>query len=433
MLIFALMKSRVLATLLAAAFLAIACNGPLPVKEPSQEKYSRVLIYVGEGVNTLNSYIKADISEIIGEPSNSLLPAEGSNKAFIIISHLPNTSGDYRTPTSPTITRVSRDYLGRPICDTLLRMPAGTILTKSENMRSALEFVKSSFPSDSYGMIMSSHGTGWLPAGYLLQDSGASTLANRPKAPEGAVRYVERPDPSGIVTKTFGQELAYSGGELWSYEMSLQTLASAIPFKFDYIIFDACLMGGIETAYELRNVTRYLCVSPAEILGDGFPYNSILGRLLVDTPVNVKGACEDYFNMYEQKTGVYQSATISMIDCSRLDGLATCCKDLFSKYRESIATVDKNNVQGFNRKDIHWMFDLKDIMAKAGMSYEDQASLKAAIDDCIVYKAHTKSFLGEFDINEYCGMSMYLPNSGNSLLNSYYTELEWNKATGLVE
>ncbi|MCQ2187336.1 MAG: clostripain-related cysteine peptidase [Bacteroidales bacterium] len=427
------MKTRGLAIVLLAAAMAVACSDPLPMQEESQQKFSRVLIYVGEGNNSLSNYIIDDINDMIGDSSNPLLPAEGCNRAFIVISHLPRARGDYATATATTITRVSRDYLGRPIRDTLMRMPAGTILTKAENMSSALEFVHSEFPSDSYGLILSSHGTGWLPAGYYDSENGGSSLAARARRPEGAVPYVERPSPDGIDVKTFGQEIVNVNGQLWSYEMSLPTLAAAFPFKFDYMIMDACLMGGIETAYELRNATRYLCFSQTEILADGLPYKTLLGPLFKETPANIQNVCEEYYDMYAEKTGTYQSATISMIDCTKLDLLAECCKDLFSRYRDAMNVIDRKNVQGFFRFDKHWFYDLEDILTNAGMSVADQKALSTALKECVIYKAHTPSFMEDFEIKKNCGLSMYLPVAGNSYLDSYYTGLEWNKATGLVE
>lgn len=434
MIIFALMKSRGLIILLLAALFTAACSDPLPIREPSQQEFSRVLIYFGEGFNNLRNYITEDIGDLVGAPVNALLPSEGSNKALVIISHIPASSADYATPTCPTITRVSRDYMGRPVCDTLLRMPAGTIMTKSENLREALEFVHTTLPSDSYGMIVSSHGTGWLPAGYYDSNSGGGSLMTAgPRAPEGAVPYVERPSPDGIDVKTFGQELFYYYGSLYSYEMTLPSFAAAIPMRLDYLLIDACLMGGIETAYELRGVTRYLGFSQAEVLADGLTYSTLLQPLLYDTPANPQKVCEDYYEKYNARQGTLQSATISLIDCTKLDGLAECCRNLFSTYREQMAIIDPNSVQGFFRFEKHWFYDLEDIMAKAGMSYADKMALSAALKECVVYEAHTKNFMEDFAINTSCGLSMYLPAAGDSYLNSYYTGLEWNKATGLVE
>lgn len=428
------MKKGLLFIMMLAAFMTAACSDPLPIQEPSQQEYARVLIYFGEGMNSLSSYIIEDTKDLIGAPTNALLPSEGSNKALIVISHLPTQKGDWMTPTCPTITRVSRDYLGRPICDTLLRMPAGTIMTKADNLRSALEYVQSNFPSDSYGLILSSHGTGWLPAGYYDRDENGSSLmqASRP-TPEGAVHYVERPSPDGIDVKSFGQEIQKQYGSLYSYEMSLNSLAKAIPMRLDYMLIDACLMGGIETAYELRNVTRYLGFSQTEVLADGLTYNTLLKPLLDETPANPQAVCEEYFNKYNERTGLYQSATISLIDCSRLEGFAECCRNLFQTYREQMASINYKDVQGFFRYDKHWFFDLEDIMVKAGISPSDKKELSAALGECVLYKAHTNSFMEDFDIKTMCGFSMYLPAAGDSYLNSYYSELEWNKATGLVE
>lgn len=419
--------------LLLAAVITAACNDPLPLKEPSQEKFSRVLIFFGEGFNSLSSYITEDISDMIGTVPNASIPSEGSNKALVIISHLPAGRSAYQTPTSPTITSITRDYIGRPKCDTLLSMDSGAIMTRTENLRYALEYVRDHFPSDSYGLIMNSHGTGWLPVGYYDGGFDSSTMSMKDMVTEGAARYIERQYPDGIVTKSFGQEVIKTGSGTYSFEFTLQALAAAIPMKMDYIVFDACLMGGIETAYELRNVTDKIAFSQAEVLADGFCYDKIVDRLLFETPANPEGVCKDYYEHYVNKTGVNQSATISLIDCTRLEGLAECCRELFSTYREGLGAVDPTSVQGFFRYDKHWFYDLEDILVKAGMSSADHRRLTNALDDCVIFKGATSSFLEDFDIKSHCGFSMYLPKAGNSYLDSFYKELEWNKASGLVE
>ena len=74
-----------------------------------------------------------------------------------------------------------------------------------------------------------------------------------------------------------------------------------------------------------------------------------------------------------------------------------------------------------------------DIFEKSGVSAEDLATLKSAMDRCIVYKAATPSFISTFEIKNYSGLSMYLPCAGTALLDSYYKEEPWNKAVGLVK
>ena len=50
-------------------------------------------------------------------------------------------------------------------------------------------------------------------------------------------------------------------------------------FHFDFMLFDACYMSGIECAYELKDKTDYLLGSPTEVLARGFPYEDFLPAL----------------------------------------------------------------------------------------------------------------------------------------------------------
>ncbi len=53
-------------------------------------------------------------------------------------------------------------------------------------------------------------------------------------------------------------------------------------FHFDFMLFDACYMSGIECAYELKDKTDYLLGSPTEVLARGFPYEDFLPALFKD-------------------------------------------------------------------------------------------------------------------------------------------------------
>ena len=70
---------------------------------------------------------------------------------------------------------------------------------------------------------------------------------------------------------------------------------------------------------------------------------------------------------------------------------------------------------------------------QCGVSADEMSALHKALDDCVVYKAATPSFIHAFNITNYSGLSMYLPCAGTSLLNSIYMDEPWNKAVGLVK
>ena len=226
--------------------------------------------------------------------------------------------------------------------------------------------------------------------------------------------------------------------------MELKDLAAAIPYKLDYILFDACLMGTVEVAWELRNVCSYLAVSPCEIPAAGFDYRDLAEHLLKPEVPDMKAVCQDYFAAYEHDSTY--GATITLVDCSQLDRLASTCRELFERYRSGIRNLDGKNVQVYDRRigstTYYAFFDLKDILREAGASEADLASLQSALDEALVFEAHTSRFI-DVKLDRCCGLAMYLPAypgfkrdiyHGTEFLDSFYKEnIAWNQATSLVE
>ena len=62
-------------------------------------------------------------------------------------------------------------------------------------------------------------------------------------------------------------------------EIDITDLAEAIPMNMDYIIFDACFMGGVEVAYELMEKCDKMVFSQTEILADGMDYKTMCSYL----------------------------------------------------------------------------------------------------------------------------------------------------------
>ena len=203
--------------------------------------------------------------------------------------------------------------------------------------------------------------------------------------------------------------------------------------KMEYILFDACLMGGVEVAYEFKDKCRYVGFSQTEVLAEGFNYSRLTSHLLKPETPDPKSVCEDYFIQYDILEGVNRSATISMIDCSQMGDLAQVCSRLFEKYRTEIAGLNPSAIQRYYRSSYHWFYDLYDIVDKAGADSDEKAELRKALDKCVVYKAHTPRFMTSLVIYVYSGLSMYLPCNGSMELDRYYKTLEWNKATSLVK
>lgn len=409
-------------------------NGSNPGDRNAVTDMRKVMLLYIAGYNDLQSYLRKNIEDL----KTGWMPEYSrSNDVLLVYSHLAVSRNDQSTPTEPVLIRLYEDHDGNLITDTIARYDPATVAASAAQLNNVLTFVRDRFKARSYGLIFSSHATGYLPAGYYSKP-GSYVFQEKKLYSPGRVRhndmtsvpYIEREyDPERPMTKSIGQSV-HDGR---SYEIELAEFADAIPMKLDYILFDACLMGGIEVAYELADKCDRIGFSQAEVLAQGFNYSSITRHLLFNgaeaDPVQV---CRDYIDYYDSQSGQHRSATISMVDCRRLEPVAEICRELFNKYRAGIEAVNPDKVQRFYTGSHRWFYDLESIMKEAGAEAEDLDRLTDAINDCMLFKGHTPSFLNDFDIETFSGFSMYLPKNGSSQLDLYYKTLKWNKDTGLV-
>lgn len=254
-------------------------------------------------------------------------------------------------------------------------------------------------PSDSYGMVVFSHASGWLPAGMLTAPRGRRS-----------------------------RSIVIDNGA----EMDIKDFAAAIPPQtFDYVIFEACYMACVEVAYELRDKVQYVLASPTEMLSPGFTniYSQLLTKLccpLVDTPTSLSNAAKVYFDHYDSKKGLNRSATVSVVRTSELEPLA----QLYHRLTPQLATANPQAVQHFDRNTAgdHLFFDLEHCVAR----YAPQASaeLSVLLSKSVIFHAATPEFLlseNGFRIEACCGLSIYIPQEQFPKLNTEYRKLQWSK------
>ena len=407
------------------------------------EEARNVLLLYSAGFNSISDYLKEDIQDLMkgNIPSGSRM-----KDVLLVYSHLPVRKNAYSEPNPPVLMRVYQGHTGEVVTDTLVRYHDSVHSADPAQLNAVLTYVRDNFPAKTYGMIFSSHATGYLPTGYysnpnayMYAPSSAMMGRQEHQKPYGGVPYVEpEHDPSLPMVKSVGQDQVGTYGAYLSYEIQIEDFAKALPMYLDYILFDACLMGGVEVAYELAGKCGLVGFSQAEVLAEGFDYKEIPTHLLHGGNPDPQAVCEDYFQQYDIQSGIYRSATISMVDCSKMEPLAEVCRELFEKYREPMRLVDPETIQRFYRYDYHWFYDLADIVAKSGATDEELLALNDALERCVVYKAATPEFMGSFSIETFSGFSMFFPytklgNVHEFALQQYYKTLKWNTATGLVE
>ncbi len=422
---------------------------PTGYKDTIYEDRKVMILYLA-GHNSLSDDIQKNITSFLDGTDFHSNDADAD--AVLIFCHSEKDNA------VPHLLYPHKDSHGDIVTDTLITFSSNTKSATAQTLSTVLTYIRDNFPADEYGLVFSSHGTGYLPAGYYTGSSNlessytTTTGANKiqkknwtylePEPVPGIYDWdpmVKSPDTSdgGPTVKSAGQDY-YSKDE--TYEIEIQDFADAIPMKLKYVVFDACLMGGIEVAYQLRDKVEWLIASPTEILSTGMDYATMASYLMARPEDDLEGFCESYYNLYIVQSGDYQSATISLTDCTQLEPLAQLCGELFSKYRDALDNISHNDIQQYYRYSYHWFFDIGDIVEHLGCTDEELERFNALMDVCVPYKAATESFMNSsmtstgFDITHFSGLSMILPNYAGEYLKNYYrNNLDWNDATGLVE
>ena len=384
------MHIRFLFCALAMALTLFSCKKAETEEIVVVKRPKTVLLYM-----VANNNLSYDAENSISRLQNGYIPAEEGN--LLVYKHCAGMD--------PVLLHIKKGEEGTVVADTAYRFPPRVSATKSA-LTQALNVTQALFPADSYGLILWSHGTGWIPP--LASSSSAAQEQRSGSCPE----------------RTFGLD-----GKV---ELEIRDLAQAIPYKLSFMLMDACFMGGIETAYEVKDSVDYYIGSPAEILTESFPYHKIMQHIFKSTP-DYAAVCKEYYDYYNAKSGSVRSATVALMDCSKLAEVAEVAKRVFDQYGESIASLDLSLLQPYFRgSSSKYFYDLKDLVdaiADASLSAEFAAALERAVP----YKASTPYFI-ELPIRSFCGVSTYVPgNPADTKLADYYKQYKWNQATGMIK
>lgn len=362
--------------LFVVAILAVCSCDPVSTDPPEiEEKEKTVLLYM-----VANNNLAGNAANNLNDLKQGYIPDNGN---IVVYMH--------GTDNNPVLMHINRKEDGTVAQDTVYRFPLRNSAT-GEVLESVLKVTGTMFPAKETGLFLWSHGTGWLPEGYY--------------------------------SKSFGSDDGV--------EMDIPELADAIPYKLSFVVFDACLMGCVEVAYQMKDSVDYVLSSPAEILSSGFPYSKVMQHIFRDES-DMTAVAKEYFDSYNYQSGSARSATISLVKTSALKDVADAAAVIFEKYRDGIGTLDASKVQRYYRSNKHWFYDFGDFVKK--LAGEDAAPVLDALDKAVIYKAATPNFLEiSIDPERYSGLGTYIPSSpADSLLNEFYMGLDWNRDTQMIK
>lgn len=345
--------------------------------EPEIISKRTVLVYA-IATNSLNGYDDEDIDEMkkaivsIGDTDCRLLVYRVSyNNAVPKLFEIYNNNGK-------AATRVLKEY------DATTKQSVTT-----RRMNTVIRDVISLAPANDYGLVLWSHSLGWA-----LTKSAATD--NR--------------------LRNFGED--------YGATMPIDSLAYAIPDNtFSFIWADACYMGSIEIAYELKNDTHYFIGSPTETISYGMPYDMNVPCFFSDKP-DLKKACANVYDFYNALTGEYRSATICLVDCTKLDAVAAACKkiDIANK------NIDTSTLQCYNSSSNRFFFDFLQTYKQIA-SESDYNQLLKAYNQAVIYKAATPKFIGmAINPDNFSGLSTYVMGSSTTRNEQSYKQLMWYKS-----
>lgn len=347
------------------------------------------------GSSGLYPYFEANLDSM--EAAIVAAKGLGQKRMLVFLSSGPETS---------TLYEVTYD---RGACThTTLREFAGHDYTTRAGLAALFTTVAEAAPALNYALVVGSHGTGW------------TRKADWTDYPNRARRRAK----AAVPTRFFGS-VADS-----TYATDIATLAGGIEdagLTMQFVLFDDCYMANVETAYELRNATRFLVASTSEVMAVGMPYRTMWTQLISATPsyASLTSAFHTFFTSY-----AYPFGALSAIDCRQVEGLAEVMRDINAGY--TLADSLRDSVQVLDGFNTPIFFDMSDYVARLGVSARLQErfdeQMKKVVRSAVTTDTIFSSLYGVgryLTIRTNCGLTISEPSRNGVALKGLTTTAWW--------
>lgn len=359
----------------------------------SSKEVTYLLYMVGE--NDLSDFLNWNISglmtgyESVGIDANVLVYADTSSvPELYLISK--NRSG---TVQKTTVKTYPDQYSVDP-----------------EVMKKVITDVFSRYPSEHRGITFSSHADGSL--------YHSNTVRTRAFGAEGSANYT----------------------------MNITDIRKALdggPY-FDVLMFDACMMASVETAYELRENGHYLLAAPNSVPGEGFPYARLLSDLLQMDADGLSEVCRKYMDYFQTNDETWDDfASVSLTDLTQLDSLAVYMDSLFQSpsVQRRPWEINRNDLQHFESG--YELYDYGEWVDSLGLQNAYVERVRRQLDRAVIYKAHGEyvsmnDYTDQLEIpvrdETFCGLNTYVPWRSLAAAEwaqmAFFTTLQWYRDAG---
>ena len=405
-----------------------ACSNEIPEQQPAKRSGRTVLAYLisNNKAGSLDTYLRDNVIDMYTALGNM------KESCTLLVFYRPYT-GD--APLSkPTLMSFYADGRGNInnvaaltgselTFDAVCRIAQkkeytmnSQIATDPAVMEEVFADMQTVAPSDSYGLILGSHASGWMKG-------------------------------TSVPTKAFGDDDGYN----IDIPDLADVLKNSFSEKLDFVLFDACMMGTAEVGYELKDVTSHCIASVMETPVYGFPYDQILPYLYTEN-IDYPAVCHEFmsFNKTNNLWG-----TCAVMDSSQMENLASAVKAKLSEWQDALSSVSMQNVQQYGVNSYkYFSYDVLDFFRELGRKSgvvkttdlnEAIASVQSALNQAVIAKDCLSGVDYDFDGlvidgTRFCGIGMYIPGEYNRYVanktawNSYYEQsISWYRAAGWAD
>ena len=388
------------------------CKTTIEVKQRAGKAPQTVIIhFIG---TALKYYFNQNIDKILEGLSSNI---QGNAQVLAITTDSSYNATMYELRYDKNLGTAVKEK----VKELSLSVPYNAALFEA-NLRKALQFA----PAEKYALILGSHGLAWVPkyqyepAPQQLKRLGFCTAD------------LWKRNPNAEMTRHMGDGTKDNYNTLYNVEEIAEAIA-ANNVKFEYILFDACFMSNVESAYAFRNATNYIVASPCEVMGYGFPYAKIMQYILANngTSYNLDKICREYVNYYKSEAAT-KSACVAITNTAELEALAQATKAVNMAGIQNSFSLD--NVQYYEGQSPHSFYDLGDLVEQSCIDASVATAFKKQLDKTVTSRYHTDQFYSAYGANGvyYHDIKYYTGITTSAMVDHYeydWKETEWYSAT----
>jgi hypothetical protein len=192
-----------------------------------------------------------------------------------------------------------------------------------------INWATSNYPATNYALVLWDHGSGWTPEEKKLMQ--ALKLATTKAGKKKLLQELHAAKRARSAVKWVCEDASH--GTMLSLA-DVKNAINAAGTKVHLVGFDACLMGMVEMAYEIKDTGPGVMVGSEETIpGPGWPYYTILSGLKGNSAWTARELgswiVDKYFEAYNQ------DQTQSALDLTQINNLAARITDFANAVRDS--------------------------------------------------------------------------------------------------